>query len=101
MLMRFSALVMVLTAAMMMEEAKSIRLCNIETKDAESCRPAVVGNNPSPPVNACCAVVRAVNLPCICRFKSYLTTYNIDPARVRALVPKCGIRTVIPPACQA
>lgn len=99
-LMRFSALAIVLTAAMMVEEAKSVRLCNIETNDLQRCRPAVTGNNPPPPVNGCCVVLRAANLPCLCKFKSSLTAYGIDPAKAKALLPKCGIRNVIaPPGC--
>ncbi|CAA7021103.1 unnamed protein product [Microthlaspi erraticum] len=100
MLMRFSALVIVLTVAIMVEETKSVRVCNIETNDLERCRPAVTGNNPPPPVNGCCVVLRAANLRCFCQFKSYATNNGIDPAKAKALIPKCGIRNVIvPPGC--
>ncbi|VVB17390.1 unnamed protein product [Arabis nemorensis] len=97
--MQFAVLAMVLTVAMMVKEATSIRICNIDTNDMEKCRPAITGINPPPPDNDCCVVVRATNLECICRFKSYLPILGIDPSKVAALIAKCGV-TTIPRTCR-
>ncbi|CAD5334965.1 unnamed protein product [Arabidopsis thaliana] len=41
--MQFAALAMVLTAAIMVKEARSIPICNIETNDLVKCHPAFTG----------------------------------------------------------
>jgi hypothetical protein len=95
-LMQFSALAMVLTAAIMVKEATSIPVCNIDTNDLAKCRPAVTGNNPPPPGPDCCAVARVANLQCLCPYKPYLPTVGIDPSRVRPLLANCGVNS---PSC--
>lgn len=95
-LMQFTALAMVLTAAMLIEEAKSIRLCNVDSSDLEKCRPAVTGNNPPPPGPDCCAVVKAANLECACRYKSYLSSYGINPSKAKTVIARCGAKV---PSC--
>ncbi|VVB07903.1 unnamed protein product [Arabis nemorensis] len=94
------ALAIVLAALVLTEEPTTIPVCNTDTNSLEKCRPAVTGNNPPPPGNECCLVLRAANLECICRLKSYLPVLAIDPSKVQALLSKCG-STTIPPACQA
>ncbi|CAH2069862.1 unnamed protein product [Thlaspi arvense] len=96
---QFAVLAMVLTAAIMVQEATSLTVCKIDTNDMQKCRPAVTGNNPPPPVNDCCVVVRAANLECFCKYKFYLPFLGIDPSKVAALVAKCGVTTV-PPSCR-
>ncbi|KAL1209656.1 putative lipid-transfer protein DIR1 [Cardamine amara subsp. amara] len=96
MFMQFTALAMVLTVAIMVKEATSIPICNINTDDLEKCRPAVTGNYPPPPVPACCAVAKAANLPCLCPYKPYLSSFGIDPSKVRPLLNKCGVNS---PSC--
>ncbi|KFK27130.1 hypothetical protein AALP_AA8G338800 [Arabis alpina] len=98
--MQFGVLAIVLTAAIMVKETSSIRICNIDTNDMQKCRPAITGKNPPPPDKDCCVVVRATNLECICRFKSYLPIFGIDPSKVAALIAKCGVTTV-PRTCKA
>ncbi|VVB07902.1 unnamed protein product [Arabis nemorensis] len=87
---------MVLIAAMLVKEAMSIPICNINTNDLEKCRPAVAGRNPPPPGPDCCAVVKAANLVCACMYKSYLANYGINPSRVKAVIASCGARI---PSC--
>ncbi|XP_006281715.2 putative lipid-transfer protein DIR1 [Capsella rubella] len=99
-LMQFAAFAMVLTVATMVQEATSMSICNMDTNELQKCRPAVTGNNPPPPVNECCVVVRAANLECFCRLKFYLPILGIDPSKVAALVAKCGV-TAVPRSCQA
>ncbi|CAE6242019.1 unnamed protein product [Arabidopsis arenosa] len=98
-LMQFAGFVMVLTVAIMVKEATSMSICNMDTNDMQKCRPAITGNDPPPPVNECCVVVRGANLECLCRFKFYLPILRIDPSKVVALVAKCGVTTV-PRSCQ-
>ncbi|CAH2069861.1 unnamed protein product [Thlaspi arvense] len=92
-LMQFTALAMVLTAAMMVEKAKSIPVCNIDTNDLEKCRGAVTGNSPPPPGPDCCAVVKAANLECLC---PYLSISRIDPSKIKAVLASCGAKN---PSC--
>ncbi|CAH8279763.1 unnamed protein product [Arabidopsis lyrata] len=96
-LMQFSALAVVLTAAIMVKEATSIPICNIETNDLGKCGPAFTGNNPPPPGPDCCAVVKAANLQCLCPYKPFLSRFGIDPSKVRPLLANCGVNT--PPSC--
>lgn len=97
--MRFAVLTMVLTAAITVKEVTSLTLCKIDTDDMQKCRPAVTGNNPPPPVNECCVVVKSADLACFCRYKFYLPILGIDPSKVAALVAKCGV-TTIPRNCR-
>ncbi|CAF1761424.1 unnamed protein product, partial [Brassica oleracea var. botrytis] len=83
-----TALAMIVTASMMIEEAKSVRICNVGTKDLKKCRPAVTGNNPPPPTPQCCQVAKAANLECLCPF---LSRSGIDPSKIKALGANCGI----------
>ncbi|CAA7021110.1 unnamed protein product [Microthlaspi erraticum] len=99
-LMQFAVLATVLTSAILVKEATSLTVCQIDTNDMQKCRPAVTGNNPPPPVNECCVMVRAANLECFCRYKIYLPLLGINPSKVVALVAKCGV-TTIPPGCRA
>ncbi|VVB17389.1 unnamed protein product [Arabis nemorensis] len=87
---------MVLTAAMLVTEAMSISLCNINTNDLEKCRPAVAGRNPPPPGPDCCAVVKAANIECGCKYKFYLSSYGINPSKAKAVIASCGARI---PSC--
>lgn len=98
-LMRFGVLATVFTAAILVKEATSLTICKMDTNDMQKCRPAVTGNNPPPPVNECCVMVRAADLECFCRFKFYLPFLGIKPSKVAALVAKCGV-TTIPPGCR-
>ncbi|ESQ42909.1 hypothetical protein EUTSA_v10015086mg [Eutrema salsugineum] len=95
-LMQFAALAVVLTAAMMVEEAKSIPVCNVDSSDVEKCRSAATGNNPPPPGPDCCNVVKTADLQCFCQFKSYLPSYGINPSNVKTVLARCGANT---PAC--
>ncbi|CAF2328045.1 unnamed protein product [Brassica rapa] len=83
-----TALVMVVTAAMMIEEATSIPICGVNTNDLKKCSPAVTGNNPPPPTPQCCKVAKAANLECLC---PYFTRSALDPAKIKALGTNCGI----------
>ncbi|KAF3563055.1 hypothetical protein DY000_02017205 [Brassica cretica] len=83
-----TALVMVVTAAMMIEEATSIPICGVNTNDLKKCSPAVTGNNPPPPTPQCCKVAKAANLECLC---PYFTRSGLDPAKIKALGTNCGI----------
>ncbi|CAE6201953.1 unnamed protein product [Arabidopsis arenosa] len=89
-------LAIVLYAAIMVKEATSIPVCNIDTNDLEKCRLALTGNNPPHPRPDCCAVARAANLQCLCPYKSYLSTFGINPSRVRPLLANCGLKS---PSC--
>ena len=88
-----TALAMIVTASMMIEEAKSVRICNVGTKDLKKCRPAVTGNNPPPPTPQCCQVAKAANLECLCPF---LSRSGIDPSKLKALFANCGVNN---PSC--
>ncbi|CAN6994457.1 unnamed protein product [Brassica oleracea var. botrytis] len=88
-----TVLALVLTAAMMIQEAKSIPLCNVDTNDLQKCRPAVTGNHPPPPTSACCTVAKTANLECLCPF---LSRSGIDPSKLKALFANCGVNN---PSC--
>ncbi|EOA14260.1 hypothetical protein CARUB_v10027418mg [Capsella rubella] len=96
-LMQFALLAIVLTAAIMVKEATCIPICNIDTNDLEKCRPAVTGNKPPRPGPDCCAVARSANLQCLCPYKPYLSSFGINPSRVRPLLAQCGINSI--PSC--
>ncbi|KFK27131.1 hypothetical protein AALP_AA8G338900 [Arabis alpina] len=91
-LMQFTALAMLLIASIMFKEAESIRLCKINTNDLEKCRPAVTGRNPPPPGPDCCALVKAADLVCACRYKGYLSSYGIDLTKAKAVIASCSAR---------
>ncbi|ESQ55579.1 hypothetical protein EUTSA_v10026641mg [Eutrema salsugineum] len=95
-LMQFAALAMVLTALMMVEEATSIHVCNVDTSDLEKCRSAVTGNNPPPPGPGCCKVVKASNLQCFCSYKNSLSRFGINPSKVKSGLARCGAKI---PSC--
>ncbi|CAH8389859.1 unnamed protein product [Eruca vesicaria subsp. sativa] len=99
-LVKYAALVIVFVALVLIEEPTSIPVCNINANTLEKCRSAVTGNNPPPPGEACCIVLQAANLECICKFKSHLPVLATKSSKVPDLLSKCGITTV-PPACQA
>ncbi|KAJ0261634.1 Bifunctional inhibitor/plant lipid transfer protein/seed storage helical domain-containing protein [Hirschfeldia incana] len=99
-LMQFAVLAMVLISPIMVKEVTSLTVCKIDTNDMQKCRPAVSGNNPPPPVNECCAMVKSADLACFCRYKFYLPILGIDPSKIAALVAKCGV-TAIPRNCRA
>ncbi|WZY75767.1 hypothetical protein YC2023_022151 [Brassica napus] len=82
-----TVLALVLTAAIMIQETKSIPLCNVDTNDLQKCRPAVTGNYPPPPTPACCTVAKTANLECLCPF---LSRSGIDPSKLKALLANCG-----------
>ncbi|KAJ4911266.1 Bifunctional inhibitor/lipid-transfer protein/seed storage 2S albumin superfamily protein [Raphanus sativus] len=88
-----TVLAMVLTATMMIQEAKSIPLCKVNTNDLQKCRPAVTGNYPPPPTPACCTVAKTANLECLCPF---LSRSGIDPSKLKPLFAKCGVNN---PSC--
>ncbi|KAG2333161.1 hypothetical protein Bca4012_017185 [Brassica carinata] len=87
------ALAMVLTAGMMMEEAKSYPICNTDTNDLQKCYPAVTGNSPPAPGPDCCAVAKSADLECLC---SYLSLSGIDRSKVKAVLASCGVSN---PSC--
>ncbi|EOA14183.1 hypothetical protein CARUB_v10027333mg [Capsella rubella] len=89
--MQLALLAIVLTCAIMVKEATSISICNIDTNNLEKCRPAVTGNNPPAPGPGCCGVVKSANLQCLCPYKPFLSRFGIDPSKVRPLLAKCGI----------
>ncbi|XP_054792900.1 putative lipid-transfer protein DIR1 [Prosopis cineraria] len=74
-------------------KAESVVLCNTDSTKLNLCRAAVTGSNPPPPTQACCAVVRHVNMPCLCKYKSVLPSLGIDPKNALALPAKCGLRS--------
>ncbi|MED6174395.1 hypothetical protein PIB30_068604 [Stylosanthes scabra] len=80
--------------------SQAIVLCNLSTDKMDLCRAAVVGNNPRPPDEKCCAVVRSANLPCLCKYKSLLPALGINPKYVLALPAECGVQTPLPPSCR-
>ncbi|CAF2137631.1 putative lipid-transfer protein DIR1 isoform X1 [Brassica rapa] len=88
-----TVLALVLTAAIMIQETKSIPLCNVDTNDLQKCRPAVTGNYPPPPTPACCTVAKTANLECLCPF---LSRSGIDPSKLKALLANCGVNN---PSC--
>ncbi|XP_028758477.1 putative lipid-transfer protein DIR1 [Neltuma alba] len=73
--------------------AEGVVLCNTDSTKLNLCRAAVTGRNPPPPTQACCAVVRHANLPCLCKYRSVLPSLGIDPKNVFALPSKCGLRS--------
>ncbi|CAN6806851.1 unnamed protein product [Brassica oleracea] len=79
---------MVLTTAMIMEEAKSYPICNTDTNDLQKCSPAVTGNSPPAPRPDCCAVAMSADLECLCR---YLSLSGIDPSKIKSVLASCGV----------
>ncbi|KAH0888950.1 hypothetical protein HID58_051379 [Brassica napus] len=79
---------MVLTTAMIMEEAKSYPICNTDTNDLQKCSPAVTGNSPPAPGPDCCAVAMSADLECLCR---YLSLSGIDPSKIKSVLASCGV----------
>ena len=77
--------------------AQAVVLCNIDSSQLNLCRAAVTGQNPPPPDEKCCAVIRQANLPCLCRYKSILPLIGIKPEKALALPGKCGLQS--PPNC--
>ncbi|KAF8084719.1 hypothetical protein N665_0705s0007 [Sinapis alba] len=98
-LVKYAAVVIVFVALVLMEEPTSIPICNINANTLEKCRPAVTGNNPPPPGEACCIVLQAADLECVCKFKSHIPILATKSSKVHDLLRKCSINT-IPPACQ-
>lgn len=76
---------------------KGVIMCKTDTIKLSLCRPAVSGRHPPPPTEACCAVVRHANLPCLCNYKSLLPAIGIDPKKAISLLDKCGL--TIPLQC--
>ncbi|KFK27132.1 hypothetical protein AALP_AA8G339100 [Arabis alpina] len=95
-LMQLTALAMVLTVAMLVKEAESISDCNVNLNDFEKCRPAVSGRNSPPPGSDCCAVVKAADLECACKYKNYFIVYGIKLAKVKAVIDSCSAKI---PSC--
>ncbi|XP_027368601.1 putative lipid-transfer protein DIR1 [Abrus precatorius] len=77
--------------------AKPFQICNIDSNQLKLCRAAVSGQNPPPPDEKCCAVIRQANLPCLCGYKSILPSIGINPKNALALPGKCGMKN--PPNC--
>ncbi|KAK7395184.1 hypothetical protein VNO78_15731 [Psophocarpus tetragonolobus] len=73
--------------------AQGVALCNIDSSQLQLCRAAASGQNPPPPNAQCCAVIRQANLPCLCKYKSVLPIYGINPQKALALPPKCGLQS--------
>ncbi|KAL2336499.1 hypothetical protein Fmac_010945 [Flemingia macrophylla] len=73
--------------------AKGVELCNIDSSQLNLCRTAVTGRNPPPPDEKCCAVIRQANMPCLCKYKSLLPAYGINPKNALALPSKCGLQS--------
>ncbi|KAK4278384.1 hypothetical protein QN277_016237 [Acacia crassicarpa] len=88
-------LFVVLLAAIIMlgGGAQGVVLCNTDSTKLNLCRAAVTGRNPPPPTQACCAVVRHANMPCLCKYRSVLPSLGIDPKNALALPAKCGLRS--------
>ncbi|XP_054796711.1 putative lipid-transfer protein DIR1 [Prosopis cineraria] len=78
--------------------AEGVVLCNTDTTKLSLCRPAVTGQHPPPPTEACCAVARHADAACLCKYKSVLPALGIDPQKAIALSAKCGLTT--PPQCK-
>ncbi|CAJ1802241.1 unnamed protein product [Sphenostylis stenocarpa] len=77
--------------------AQAVELCNIDSRNLNLCRDAVTGQNPPPPDEKCCAVIRQANLPCLCQYKSTLPALGINSKNALALPGKCGLKS--PPNC--
>ena len=77
--------------------AQAVAICNIDSSQLNLCRAAVTGQNPPPPDEKCCAVVRQANLRCLCSYKSTLPSFGINPKNALALPGKCGLQW--PPNC--
>ncbi|XP_057441078.1 putative lipid-transfer protein DIR1 [Lotus japonicus] len=95
------ALVQWLAAALfiaLLGGAQAVALCNIDTSQLKSCRAAATGEHPPPPDKNCCDVVRQANLPCLCKYKSALPSFGINPTQALKLPSECGLST--PPECQ-
>ncbi|KAH1155164.1 hypothetical protein AAZX31_18G173900 [Glycine max] len=77
--------------------AQAVAICNIDSSQLNLCRAAVTGQNPPPPDEKCCAVIRQANLRCLCSYKSILPSFGINPKNALALPGKCGLQS--PPNC--
>ncbi|KAI9108503.1 hypothetical protein K1719_020387 [Acacia pycnantha] len=78
--------------------AEGVVLCNTDTTKLSLCRPAVTGQHPPRPTEACCAVLRHADLACLCKYKSVLPALGIDPKKAVSLPTQCGRST--PPQCK-
>ncbi|CAN1189322.1 Putative lipid-transfer protein DIR1 [Linum perenne] len=72
--------------------------CNVDPSRLIVCRSAVTGKHPPPPTTECCRLMRRANLPCLCKFKSFLPAFGIDPSSAMSLPKKCGLNPP-PPQC--
>ncbi|KAF4395973.1 hypothetical protein CsatB_014741 [Cannabis sativa] len=73
----------------------AVVLCNIESSKLAVCLPALQGKSPD---EQCCALIHQVNLSCLCKYKSALPAFGVDPARAVELPQKCGLKA--PRECQ-
>ncbi|XP_004491449.1 putative lipid-transfer protein DIR1 [Cicer arietinum] len=78
--------------------AQAVKICDIESSQLKFCRAAVTGENPPPPDEKCCAVIRGANLPCLCTYKSILPSLGISVKDAMELPGKCGSKS--PSKCQ-
>lgn len=77
--------------------ANAIEICGLDTTKLDICHAAVTGRHPPKPNARCCALVRRANFACLCRYKSILPSFGINPTNAFALPRKCGLRK--PPKC--
>ena len=84
--------------ALLSGSAHAVAICNIDSSQLNLCRAAVTGQNPPPPDEKCCAVIRQANLRCLCSYKSILPSFGINPKNALALPAKCGLQ--LPPNCR-
>ncbi|XP_030441373.1 putative lipid-transfer protein DIR1 [Syzygium oleosum] len=77
--------------------AKATTVCNIPTDKLASCLPAVTGDHPTPPTEQCCKAISKADMQCLCRYRSVLPNFGINPANAMALPEKCGLKA--PPKC--
>ncbi|MCI26038.1 MtN5 protein [Trifolium medium] len=69
-------------------------ICKVDTnKLKNSCQKFATGDNPPPPDQICCNVLRRADLPCLCSYKSALPSLGINAAKALALPGQCGLRT--------
>ncbi|KAE8692124.1 Detected protein of confused Function [Hibiscus syriacus] len=90
---------MMITAALMMEGSRAISLCDMDDEGIEACRPSVTQPNPVDPTPECCEALKGANLTCLCSYKNsyWLPSLGIDPALAMGLPPKCKLD--MPPDC--
>ncbi|KAK7299986.1 hypothetical protein RJT34_10817 [Clitoria ternatea] len=86
-----AAAIVVLLIGTLLGSGEGSNVCNVDLSELEVCRPAVIGYNPPPPTEQCCAVFRRLNLPCLCQYKIKLALLGIDPAKAFALPAKCEV----------